>query len=184
MNFFINHPACESYHLPEHVKPHIDFVTPSVHFDAVIGKRSNPAHRIGQPGAGSSPKTTGTIENLFTDLENCDKQITPICLRALYGLVYEPLSGSKNSFGIGSCATFRYNCHSEIDASPVEYTPQAYVQSDLDKFFTNFSSSQVGSSPVLESIDGGTILSLAHTSRKLRLGLYRCRPDHTNWIFL
>lgn len=37
----------------------------------------------------------------------------------------------------------------------VEYTPQAYLPADLDKFFANFSRSQVGDRPVLESIDGG-----------------------------
>lgn len=37
----------------------------------------------------------------------------------------------------------------------VEYTPQAYVASDLDMFFKNFSQSQVGERPVLVSIDGG-----------------------------
>lgn len=37
----------------------------------------------------------------------------------------------------------------------VEYTPQAYLPADLDKFFANFSKSQVGDRPTLESIDGG-----------------------------
>jgi tripeptidyl-peptidase-1 len=37
----------------------------------------------------------------------------------------------------------------------VEYTPQAYLPSDLDKFFANFSESQVGDRPTLKSIDGG-----------------------------
>lgn len=38
----------------------------------------------------------------------------------------------------------------------VEYTPQAYVATDLDMFFANFSPTQVGERPVLNSIDGGT----------------------------
>jgi hypothetical protein len=37
----------------------------------------------------------------------------------------------------------------------VEYTPQAYVASDLDMFFKNFSKSQIGERPTLVSIDGG-----------------------------
>lgn len=37
----------------------------------------------------------------------------------------------------------------------VEYTPQAYVPTDLDMFFSNFSSEQVGERPTLVSIDGG-----------------------------
>jgi len=39
----------------------------------------------------------------------------------------------------------------------VEYTPQAFLQTDLDKFFTTYSPTQVGTSPVLAPIDGGTL---------------------------
>ncbi|KAG0702859.1 Pro-kumamolisin, activation domain-containing protein [Suillus ampliporus] len=135
------HVACDSYHLPEHVQSHVDFVTPTVHFDAKISKRSGSSEGIGrsvgQPGNGASPKTTGEIQSLLNQLETCDEQITPICLRALYGLVYEPLAASKNSFGI------------------VEYTPQAYLQSDLDMFASNFSEDLVGVAPYMVSIDGG-----------------------------
>ncbi|KAF9243178.1 peptidase S8/S53 domain-containing protein [Melanogaster broomeanus] len=137
------HVACDAYHLPEHVKPHIDFVTPTVHFDSKIVKRSAGAgefgtiRSIGQPGSGSTPKSTGQITPAFKGLENCDEQITPICLRALYGLVYAPLAAENNSYGI------------------VEYTPQAYLQSDLDMFASNFSKDLVGVSPEVVSIDGG-----------------------------
>ena len=64
--------ACErAYHLPEHVSRHVDFVTPTLHFDAKTGrgkpvmeKRSSfKAHNVGQPGFGPvSPKTDGTIQ--------------------------------------------------------------------------------------------------------------------------
>lgn len=102
-----NYVACDSYHLPEHVQPHVDFVTPTVHFDAKITKRSvsgstdGIGRSIGQPGSGAHPKTTGQIQTLLNELTACDTQITPICLRALYGLVYEPIAASKNSYGIG-----------------------------------------------------------------------------------
>jgi len=102
-----DHVACDSYHLPEHVQPHVDFVTPTVHFDAKITKRSGSGstegigRSIGQPGSGTAPKTAGQIQTLLNELEACDQQITPICLRALYGLVYEPLAASQNSYGIG-----------------------------------------------------------------------------------
>lgn len=134
------HVACDAYHVPEHVSKHVDIIMPSIHFDAVIkrdGASSHTLSNIGQPGVGLTPKTTGTISDLLTQLENCDQQITPICLRALYNFVYIPVATSKNSYGI------------------VEYTPQAYLQSDLDMFFTNFSKGQVGQSPKVVSIDGG-----------------------------
>lgn len=101
--------ACDAYHLPEHISPHVDFVTPTVHFDTKILKRSGSsegtARNVGQPGYGSHPKTTGEITTLLNQLETCDQQITPICLRALYGLVYEPLAAEKNSYGIGKLPT-------------------------------------------------------------------------------
>jgi tripeptidyl-peptidase-1 len=59
----------------------------------------------------------------------------------LYNIPAEPTirAASKNSFAI------------------VEYTPQAYLGSDLDLFFANFSPSLVGSRPELISIDGGVV---------------------------
>lgn len=139
------HTACSEYHLPIHVSPHVDLVNPSIHFDAILGKRGSgatPAKTVGLPGVGIFPKTTGNISSILSRLENCDVMITPICLRALYGLNYSPLSTKKNTFGI------------------VEYTPQAYLQSDLDLFFANFSSSLVGKSPEFVSIDGGVIQTM------------------------
>ncbi|KAI9066070.1 subtilisin-like protein [Trametes sanguinea] len=137
----------EAYHLPEHVSPHVELITPTLHFDAKVKRRSgvpvekrSVKSKVGNPGSGPvSPKTTGTIKNIFNQLEHCDEQITPICLQALYTFAYIPLATHKNSIGI------------------VEYTPQSYVPSDLDMFFGNFSKSQVGERPNLISIDGGTI---------------------------
>ena len=98
-----NTSACESYHIPEHLAPHVDFVTPTVHFDTKLSKRSDsgkPFRSIGLPGSGTGPKTTGVVLDL-DQLEDCDTHITPSCLRALYGLQYEPMVPEKNSYGIG-----------------------------------------------------------------------------------
>jgi len=147
------HVAChEKYHLPEHVSKHVEIMTPTLHFDvkpkrtpSQIMKRSEApdsvnAHAIGQPGFGPSfPKTAGTIETVLSDLSECDEEIVPDCLRALYSFYYTPAAVEKNSIAI------------------VEYTPQAYVASDLDMFFEEFSPTQVGERPVMDSIDGGFI---------------------------
>ncbi|PPQ70652.1 LOW QUALITY PROTEIN: hypothetical protein CVT26_010074, partial [Gymnopilus dilepis] len=138
-----HHIGCESYHLPTHVAPHVELVTPSVHFDRILKKRGSsvrpPARKIGLPGVGIKPKTTGTIDTIWNDLQNCSITITPICLRALYNFVHQPISGARNSYGI------------------VEYTPQAYSQSDLDLFNQRFSKDLVGKGPRIESIDGGIV---------------------------
>ncbi|PPQ70161.1 hypothetical protein CVT24_003888 [Panaeolus cyanescens] len=147
------HIACTEYHLPKHIAPHIDLITPSIHFDTVLRKRSSSsssastsqllsAKKIGQPGHGITPRTTGTVhasELSLNDLSKCDDMITPPCLRALYGIQWYPMMSSRNTLAI------------------VEYTPQAYVQADLDMFASNFSKHLSGKSPKLVSIDGGVV---------------------------
>ncbi|KAG1881010.1 peptidase S8/S53 domain-containing protein [Suillus subluteus] len=120
------HVACEAYHLPEHISTRVDFVLPSVNFDVKLKGRS-----------GSQPEPGRAIGQPVTELEQCDQYITPICLRALYELVYEPVATEKNSYGV------------------VEYTPQAYLQSDLQMFAMNYSTDLLGKEPVMVSIDGG-----------------------------
>jgi tripeptidyl-peptidase-1 len=149
------------------VTPHVDFVTPTIHFDAKVQKRDKYGRvPIGQPGQGSTPKTTGQIDGLLTQIEDCDKQITPICLRALYGLWYQPIAGDKNSYGIGMCTFIVQLCWKLTDCE-VEYSPQAYVQSDLDMFAKNFSTGLEGVSPTLVSIDGGMTHSLERATDQL-----------------
>ncbi|KZT04012.1 subtilisin-like protein [Laetiporus sulphureus 93-53] len=150
------HIGChERYHLPEDVAKHVELVTPTLHFDAKPkaapvqyskydkkdGSQNNAsAQSVGQPNFGTSfPKTSGTISTIISELEDCDEQIVPDCLRALYSFVYEPFAADKNSIAI------------------VEYTPQGYIADDLDMFFANFSPSQVGERPILDSIDGGVL---------------------------
>ncbi|KAJ7685503.1 peptidase S8/S53 domain-containing protein [Mycena polygramma] len=146
------HIACDSYQLPGDVQAHIDLITPTVHFNAIIGseapqelqkrkghkKPKNP----GLPGGGvfRGPKSNGVTTLVSTNLSHCDTQITPACLRALYGLNnVVPRAASKNSYGI------------------VEYTPQAYVASDIDHFASAYAPDLVGKRPVLKSIDGGVV---------------------------
>jgi tripeptidyl-peptidase-1 len=120
---------------------------PTIDFNAVLTKRSPSSSatrlRMGEAGVGTWAHKISTKASTVpqsSDLATCDEEITPACVRALYGLYHTPVAADKNSFGI------------------VEYTPQAYRPSDLDLFATNFSSigpSLVGARPVLKSIDGG-----------------------------
>ncbi|KAG4433305.1 hypothetical protein IFR05_011202 [Cadophora sp. M221] len=157
--------ACEEYSVPEDVRRHVDFVTPTLHFDAKIENRKKRramdvndvtiakrqtttaghnvqpgiGHSIGSPGDKSLPKDGGRIPfgTILDQLKHCDTSIVPNCLRALYQFPPNILPNPKNSYGI------------------VEYTPQAYLPGDLDKFFANFTPSAVGQRPILDSIDGG-----------------------------
>ncbi|KAJ7089341.1 subtilisin-like protein [Mycena belliarum] len=138
------HVACEAYNLPAHIVPHVELIQPTIDFDSILPKRSASTSTkiaLGQPGAGTvSPKMTTTMPAIFSDsVANCDNEITPACLRALYGLYYLPVATADNSYGI------------------VEYTPQAYVPADLDMFAKAFGPSLVHARPTLVSIDGGVV---------------------------
>lgn len=154
--------ACSEYHVPGHISPHVDFITPTVHFDTRVhmsqkeqaGKvkraptstaaaghpvKTKAALGVGNPNSGSLPKKgiNINIKSIIDELQNCNKYITPNCLRALYAFPPGISANEQNSYGI------------------VEYTPQSYLQGDLDLFFANFSTRQVQRTPTLDSIDGG-----------------------------
>lgn len=106
------------------------------------GPYSDAARTVGGPNSGSLAKLGAQVAKtrLVTDLDNCDKQITPECLRALYDLPLRSTARPGNTYGI------------------VEYTPQTYNAEDLDLFFSKFEPRAVGERPILESIDGGAVL--------------------------
>ena len=148
-----NHIACEDYSVPRHVRQHIDLIMPTVHFDTKItGERNEklkkraipPRLQPGNPNnPGFKPKkgkiispTTEAAQPLAFTLSNCNQYITPDCLRALYNAPNGTLA--KSSYGI------------------VEYTPQAYLQSDLNLFYSNLAREiPSGTAPTFDSIDGG-----------------------------
>ncbi|KAI1881799.1 hypothetical protein JX265_000625 [Neoarthrinium moseri] len=160
-----SHVACDKYHVPEHLVEHIDLITPTVHFDRRVGherenkkigvtegqtqelkkrslsKRQRPEHGILGSGAndGFSPKQGAVIENALASLANCDQMLTIDCIRALYAVPPGSLAKSNNTLGI------------------VEYTPQAFLQGDLDLFFDQFQPKLVGKPPILQAIDNGVV---------------------------
>lgn len=155
-----SHIACEQYSVPSYLTEHIDIVTPTVHFDKRIGmprrlqKHENlpaplqelnrrtiatPHGLLGSPEDASNPKQGPAVMNALMTLENCDSMITPACLRALYNVPVGSSAVKNNSLGV------------------VEYTPQAFLQSDMDMWFKQFSPSQVGQSPTQNLIDGAIV---------------------------
>ncbi|KAL9616458.1 MAG: hypothetical protein Q9160_008674 [Pyrenula sp. 1 TL-2023] len=149
------HLACDEYSLPEDVRPHIDLITPTVHFDVKLDPSYDARHKKrkispGYPGDGFQPKKGRVIKGPGAPTPNaaspaanfslatCNQFITPDCLRALYNIPNGTLD--QSSYGI------------------VEYTPQAYVASDLDLFYSNLQR-QIpnGTYPTLASIQGGVV---------------------------
>ena len=151
-----DHIACEEYSLPQKLTEHIDLIMPTVHFDTKIVSNPDLKKRDTasvsteskfQPGSPSDPwlpkqgrviKGPGASPDAVmpNDLSTCNTMITPDCLRALYSFPNGTLD--KSSYGI------------------VEYTPQAYLQNDLNLFYTNEARQiPAGTGPTLVSIDGG-----------------------------
>jgi tripeptidyl-peptidase-1 len=128
------HPqiACHEYHLPQHISKMVDFVTPSIHFDAKVKtekfrkrlRSPRPLRKremstpnameqleVARPGTaanigyeqGTLPKQGATLaqsELLDAEqLENCDQQITPNCIRALYGFGPGKSAQLQNTLG-------------------------------------------------------------------------------------
>lgn len=145
-----SHVACDEYSVPADLSAnHIDVILPTIQFDAQLKKRQkrddSGLASLAANITGSLPKLGKNIDiqAISTDLSDCDAQITPDCLRALYNLTAGTLNGS--SYGI------------------VEYGYQSYLPDDLDLFFANFSSEQVGERPLLDSVDGGEPQDLLQT---------------------
>jgi tripeptidyl-peptidase-1 len=145
------HVSCDEYSLPSDVRKHVDFVLPSVHFDSRISPRSERRDRletreadrvrIGDPQSGWLSKAVHWIDksDLHHELAGCDLQTTPACLQALYGIPVNEEAVEGNSFGVA------------------EFTPQAYVPTDLDIFFSNVSDKLVGERPILKIIQGAIV---------------------------
>ncbi|KAH6645842.1 protease s8 tripeptidyl peptidase [Truncatella angustata] len=159
------HIACDKYHIPEHLVEHIELITPTVHFDQRVGhereskqtsvsekhqqelrrrslaKRQRPESGIlgTAENDGFSPKQGAVIQNALATLESCDTMLTLDCIRALYAVPPGSLAKSNNTLGI------------------VEYTPQAFLQSDLDMFFAQFQPALAGKSPIVQLIDNAVV---------------------------
>ncbi|KAF5364916.1 hypothetical protein D9758_008161 [Tetrapyrgos nigripes] len=164
------HVVSTPYHLPAHIAPHVEVVIPTVDFNVGPMKHFKRASSVNLATSTSSgidstnlndennendalnPQPHRIVSTIYNDLSHCDEQMTPKCLRALYGFDYVPSQGS-NEMGTGNSIGI------------VEYTPQAYLQTDLDKFFREFSPDLRGSyaSPLLASIDGGIAQTIHQT---------------------
>ena len=133
------HVGCSDYSIPDYVQPHVDFITPTVHFDTKIPqakplpkqefdetkleKRAPepaPAPAVSSTAAAGVPvqshaavnvihnPTNGflpkkgadiNIQNIITELQNCNQFIVPDCLRALYLFPPNVAANPKNSYG-------------------------------------------------------------------------------------
>ncbi|PQE15128.1 Pro-kumamolisin protein [Rutstroemia sp. NJR-2017a BVV2] len=152
------HIACHEYSIPSHLTEHIDFVTPTIHFDKRLGTERKQQHHdlpgplealnkrgvkphgiLGMPDDASNPKQGAQVTNALMSLKNCDTMITTQCLQALYNFPPGSKAASNNTLGV------------------VEYTPQAFLQTDLNMWFKQFQPNQQNMAPIVNLIDGAVV---------------------------
>jgi len=108
--------------------------TSGVGTPVVDGTARNVVNPYNLPKPGTKLDSPGDILN---QLKNCSNQITLDCLRALYLIPPVFTNIQKSPLGI------------------VEYTPESYLQSDLNMFFNTYSTNQRQKTPIEDDIDGG-----------------------------
>ncbi|KAF8857370.1 subtilisin-like protein [Acephala macrosclerotiorum] len=128
--------ACDEYHLPEHVREHIDFAMPTIQLEGM-----RPIPNLLPKLAAPSPITG------LTGLANCSVLTTIECLRALYQFGPGNTSAAGNEMGIGEWADFLY-------------------LPDLPIFFKNFTTQPIPADTVPDfiSIDGGQTANFTYDS--------------------
>ncbi|KAJ5232473.1 Aorsin [Penicillium chermesinum] len=100
--------GCEEYHVPEHLRDHIDYVTPGIKMSSVKKRNVKRASHLAtaQPNAKavSSDDSYHSIPakalNLPTELQDCGVNITPACLKAMYGIPDATKATKGNSLGL------------------------------------------------------------------------------------
>jgi tripeptidyl-peptidase-1 len=111
-----DHLACESYSMPPHIQAHVDFIKPTVHFDAYATPTRK---RRGLQGRSTSERSLdvkpiqivhpgpdlGPVPEIQYNLTNCYQYTTPECLRALYNLPNGTLALSVYSIHLRECCS-------------------------------------------------------------------------------
>lgn len=145
--------GCDEYQVPGHLARHIDYITPGVALSPSLIKRKvgntkgGPGRHGGHPRPGPHSYTPPHSPNPFNpppgygglpkDLQDCARNITPPCLRALYNIPKATLSDNVNMMGLYE-------------------TGDKYSQEDLDLFYANYAPKiPKGTHPKLKGIDGG-----------------------------
>lgn len=146
--------GCDEYHLPSHVKDHVDYVTPGLKLLAGSrssglkslekrGKLNKRGFRTGSNQNFSSPLlgeklTTPTSVLSTLGLSICDQVVTPECIATFYNITKATKAATGNQLGIFEEGDF-------------------YAAEDLVEFFAVFAPNIPATTrPQLDGIDGGS----------------------------
>ncbi|KAK4495689.1 hypothetical protein PRZ48_012957 [Zasmidium cellare] len=142
--------GCDDYHLPEHIAKHIDYITPGIALSSNMIKSKvkrdwphhwGPGHRPPGPHEWKPPHQPWHLPpgagDLPKELQGCSANVTPTCLRALYGIPKATRKDNINSLGLYESG-------------------DTYSQQDLNLFFQHYATNvPQGTHPTLNSVDGG-----------------------------
>ena len=154
-------PACDRYHVPEHIQQHVDYITPGVRPGATMSKRMQPLDRKRSAQPLHHRPTHAMPSHPHTNLDTCDITITPACIAALYEIPPATLADPSNSLGLWE--------------SEVGY----WDQTDLNLFYANLTPwIPKGTHPVNNLIDGAKAVApkIADASLETMLDLDMAYP--------
>ncbi|KAJ5438830.1 Aorsin [Penicillium daleae] len=123
--------GCDKYHIPEHLRDHIDYVTPGVKLTPVLkkhkkAKRASHLAKV-KPNveavsfAGNDVELSAKAKSLSSDLQLCGYNMTPTCIKALYDIPDAKKSRKGNSLGLYEQGD--YFAKSDLDLFYKEYAP-------------------------------------------------------------
>jgi tripeptidyl-peptidase-1 len=136
--------------VPEHLAPHIDYITPGIKLTPVVKRTINNKRSVHTKRASRAAKTpfhvkvdesselTAVDAALPASLVNCSTQMTPTCIKALYSIPDATLATPGNSLGLYQQGSY-------------------FSESDVNEFFAAYTPGiPQGTFPINASIDGGS----------------------------
>ena len=131
LNFLISVLIKIRYHVPEHIAPHIDYITPGIKLTPVVKrdvkvKRGSPwfpkpSKKMPAPPSGIWNFKPPSPKNLPEDLQGCGFNMTPPCIKALYQIPNAWRQSPDNSLGLYEQGDFF--AKTDIDLFLKEYAP-------------------------------------------------------------
>jgi tripeptidyl-peptidase-1 len=119
------------YHLPEHLRGHIDYVTPGVKLTPVLKKLKKEKRASHLTKVKPNVEVVSSVLNdvsisakaksLSSDLQLCGYNMTPTCIKALYDIPDATKSNKGNSLGLYEQGD--YFAKSDLDLFYKEYAP-------------------------------------------------------------
>ncbi|KAF2763111.1 putative alkaline serine protease AorO [Pseudovirgaria hyperparasitica] len=123
--------ACDEYHLPSHIREHVDYVT--LGLKLLAGGKASSGRDL---NARKRDESLSSL-NSSNPLSMCDSMVTPECIATMYNITKATKAAKGNELGIFEEGDY-------------------YSETDLVEFFATFAPNiPLLTQPILRGIDGG-----------------------------